>query len=183
MAALGRKLSRSSDANTGRAAKLLAASFVRMRYGAEIHDALLAGQEGQLLGPLKTKDGFEVLRHEGKVPARVKPFDTVKDQIRSDLERGKKSAAEEQFTHSLKEKAAPKIQKSELLLQTEKLAQTPGSPAAPGMGPPGAGPVPTPPPPSRSTWQTLPKRESGSHSPPPPSSVPPSSVPPAPGPR
>jgi len=143
MGALARQLSKSFDAAIGGAAKNLAANFVKMRYGKEVYDVLADAKEGQLLGPVKTRDGFEVVRFDGKLPAGPKPLESVKDQIKSDLERRAKSTSADKFISSLKEKAAPDIQKSDFLIQAEKLVPPMG---APGMGPRGGAPQPLSPP-------------------------------------
>lgn len=143
--ALARQLSKSPDAASGGAMKKMPASYVQMRYGKEVYAALAAGQDGQLLGPVQTKDGFEVIRHEGRLAAMVKPLDAIKDQIKGELERRAKSAAVEKFISSLKEKAAPEIQKSEFLIQAEKLVPAMNPPGLGGMGPRGGAPRPMPP--------------------------------------
>jgi len=130
--ALARQLSKSFDAALGGVAQNLAVPFVKMRYSREVYDALAEAREGQVLGPIKTREGFEIARLDGKQPAMVKPLDAVKEQIKADLERRSRSTVVEKFIQALKAKAAPEIHKSEFLIQAEQLA--------PPMGPAGLGP-------------------------------------------
>jgi len=94
---------------------------VRQRYGQEVLDALLQSSEGQIIGPIKNKDGkYEVMRHEGKRAARVLELDKVKDQIKMTLESQEKKDAVEKLIKKLRENAKDKYKLNGIFEETEK---------------------------------------------------------------
>ena len=121
--ALARKLSIYGDAKKGGVAKKYMYQTVKRRFGNEFFEALTAAGEGELIGPVKTKDNaYEVARCEGKTKPKILPFEKVKGQIKAKLERTEKSNAFKSLLDTLKEKAADKIVRSPQITQPEKPA-------------------------------------------------------------
>ncbi|MBN1763663.1 MAG: peptidyl-prolyl cis-trans isomerase [Sedimentisphaerales bacterium] len=99
--------------------------------GAESVPAVMDAQEGALLGPLKTKNGFSVIKIEEVTEAFTQPFDEVKDRILGVLNTQKGNEYLAKYFEELKEKV--KIVKSPELEELE--SQGPAEGPRPG-GPP-----------------------------------------------
>ncbi|HBG28893.1 MAG: hypothetical protein A2Y10_16700 [Planctomycetes bacterium GWF2_41_51] len=113
---LAKTESTASDAKSGGRAAKVREDSIRAKYGQELLDALLNASEGQLIGPIKNKEGkYEIVRHEGKRAARVMEFDKVKDQIKSTLENQAKKNAVENLIAGLQEKAKNRYNKADFL--------------------------------------------------------------------
>lgn len=118
---LAKTISVASDAKKGGKAAKFREETVRQRYGQEVLDALLQSSEGQIIGPIKNKDGkYEVMRHEGKRAARVLELDKVKDQIKITLESQEKKDAVEKLIKKLRENAKDKYKLNGIFEETEK---------------------------------------------------------------
>ena len=109
MSKLAKELSKASDAAQNGAVRKMPEQRLQYQYGQDFIKALSTASEGQVIGPIATKDGFEVVRHEGKLAAKVKSFDEVKPAIKSQLEQKEKMAASENMLKQLKEKNKDKI--------------------------------------------------------------------------
>lgn len=118
---LAKELSIANDAQKGGKAGKFREDTVRSRIGQEFLDAMLKASEGDIVGPVKNKDGkYEVARHEGKRAARLIEFDKVKDQIKSSLEGEAKKNAVEKLLNDLKENAANRYKKTGIFSEAEK---------------------------------------------------------------
>ncbi|MCX5632919.1 MAG: peptidyl-prolyl cis-trans isomerase [Phycisphaerae bacterium] len=113
---LARELSTASDAQKGGKANKFQENTVKSRFGDEFLAALLNATEGQLIGPIKDKDGnYEIARHEGKRASKVKDFEKVQQVIKTNLENQAKEKAVKDLINSLKEKAKQKYKKTGIL--------------------------------------------------------------------
>lgn len=68
----------------------------------EIEQAMAALTVGQVSGPVKTGDGYDVLRMDEIIPARQLDFDQVKESIKKQLDSEKKSVAFQQWLKDAK---------------------------------------------------------------------------------
>jgi hypothetical protein len=117
---LAKTLSIASDAKKGGKAAKFREETVRQRYGQEVFDAFGNSTEGQIIGPIKNKDGkYEIIRHEGKRAAKVIEFDKVKDQIKSTLEGQEKKNAVENLIKKLRQDAKDKIKMNGVFGETK----------------------------------------------------------------
>lgn len=113
---LARELSTASDAQKGGKANKFQENTVKSRFGDEFLAALLNVTEGQLIGPIKDKDGnYEIARHEGKRASKAKDFEKVRQVIKTNLENQAKEKAVKDLINSLKEKAKQKYKKTGIL--------------------------------------------------------------------
>jgi len=113
---LAKELSTAPDAQKGGKANKFQENTIKSRFGDEFLAALLNATEGQLIGPIKNKDGkYEVARHEGKRASRVKDFEKVQQIIKTNLENQAKEKAVKDLISSLKEKAKQKYKKTGIL--------------------------------------------------------------------
>jgi parvulin-like peptidyl-prolyl isomerase len=112
---LAKELSIAPDGKNGGSVKKTPQMMIERQYGKEFADALANGSEGMILGPIKVQDGFEVVRHEGKLAAKVKPLEEVAPNIKRNLEQKGKMEATEKFRETLKKDSAAKSYTSPLL--------------------------------------------------------------------
>lgn len=112
---LAKELSIAPDGKNGGAVKKTPQTAIERQYGKEFSAALAAGSEGMIIGPVKVQDGFEIARHEGKLAAKVKPFDEVSPMVKRNLEQKGKMEATEKFRETLKKDSAAKSYTSPLL--------------------------------------------------------------------
>jgi parvulin-like peptidyl-prolyl isomerase len=112
---LAKELSMAPDAKNGGAVKKAPQMMLERQYGKEFADALANGSEGMVIGPIKSQDGFEVVRHEGKLASKAKPFEEVAPMIKRNLEQKGKTEATEKFRETLKKDSAAKSYTSPLL--------------------------------------------------------------------
>ncbi len=118
---LAKTLSVANDAKKGGKAAKFREETVRQRYGEECFNALSNASEGNIVGPVKNKDGkFEIFRHEGKRAAKVIEFDKAKDQIKASLESQEKKNAVENLIKKLREDAKDKCGLNGIFGETEK---------------------------------------------------------------
>ena len=118
--------STADDAKEGEKVQKLMENLVGARYSQKFLDALLAASEGDIIGPVKRKDGsYEIARHERTFPAGAKPFEQVQKIIKAKLTRDVQGKTLDDLIASLKEKAQSRIVKSKQLLEAEKAAEEP----------------------------------------------------------
>lgn len=119
--ALARDLSIYDDAEKGGVVEKCPYNTVKRRFGMRFFEVLLAAKKGELIGPIKVNNNaYEVVRHERKIRPKPLPFEEVKDQIRSELERTEGINAFMYLLDSLMEEATNKIVRSSRITQTEK---------------------------------------------------------------
>jgi peptidyl-prolyl cis-trans isomerase C len=103
---LAREQSTASDAQKGGKANKFQRNTVKTRFGDDFLNALLNATEGQIIGPVKNKDGkYEIARHEGKRAPKTKDFEKVKQTIRANLENQARKKAMEDLLNGLRENA------------------------------------------------------------------------------
>jgi peptidyl-prolyl cis-trans isomerase C len=103
---LAKELSKATDAQKGGKANKFQENTVKSRFGEVFLNALLGATEGQVIGPVKNKDGkYEIARHEGKRAAKIKDFDKVEQTIKTNLENQARKKAVEDLMNGLREKA------------------------------------------------------------------------------
>ena len=122
---LAKELSAASDAQKGGKANKYQERTVESRFGKDFLDALLGATEGQIIGPIKNKDGkYEVARQEGKRSPQTKSFEKVQRTIRANLEDRAGRKTVEELLNGLREKAKRRYTKTGILSkednQTEK---------------------------------------------------------------
>jgi hypothetical protein len=107
---LAKELSVYYDSQRGGKVEGLIERAVKTGYGAEFLKALEAASEGELVGPIKTSNDFyEVAKLEGKLEARIKPLEYVKDKLRTTLTYRFQSQNIEEQLKALKEKTKTEI--------------------------------------------------------------------------
>ncbi|HEX2572853.1 MAG TPA: peptidyl-prolyl cis-trans isomerase [Polyangia bacterium] len=93
---------------------------------------------GDVSAPIKTSQGWNVLKLTGRRKALVRTFDEVKGQIKSRLFRDRRQAAMDAFIRDLRGKAQVEVHEDRLAkVQIE--AAGPGQFEGPGVPPPGPG--------------------------------------------
>jgi len=103
---LAKELSKATDAQKGGKANKFQENTVKSRFGEVFLNALLGATEGQVIRPVKNKDGkYEIARHEGKRAAKIKDFDKVEQTIKTNLENQARKKAVEDLMNGLREKA------------------------------------------------------------------------------
>jgi parvulin-like peptidyl-prolyl isomerase len=120
---LAKKLSVGSDAVLGGAVKEQSYMQNKRLYGEEFLEKLKAAKEGEFVGPIMMagrKGGYEVARKDGETKPTPLPFEDVKEQLKSRLERTGKQEAYRSLLDSLMKEATDKIVKSPRLIQAEK---------------------------------------------------------------
>ncbi|MFC1738971.1 peptidyl-prolyl cis-trans isomerase [Planctomycetota bacterium] len=115
---------------------------IETRIGKDFFDALDAAKKGDIIGPIKVKEGFEIARFEGEDEPKLLPFD---DRLKSKLinkiskQGQRRSKIVNETRANLMAKAADRIVKSPLLLEMEKAREQAGKPP---LRPPVRTPVP-----------------------------------------
>lgn len=131
VSALAKELSIHRDAKNGGIIKKHPYERVKRAFGDEFFEALVAANEGQLIGPIKVSDGYEIARQENKTEPGILTFEEAKDRISMRLLYEERNNAFKSLLDSLKQKAADKIVKSPRLIQAEKPPEEkPGPPSA-----------------------------------------------------
>jgi peptidyl-prolyl cis-trans isomerase C len=148
---LAKELSISTDAGRGGVVDKRRYMVVKKFSGTKFLEAIKAAKEGELIGPIEVeKDGgyeYEVARKKSEIKPTPRPFEEVKDRIKSQLERTEKQKAFRSIVDSLKKEAADKIVKSPRLIEAEKVGT--GQPKKVKPPPPKPEPEPTKPTPSK----------------------------------
>jgi len=120
---LAKELSIYRDAGRGGVVKRHRYSVVKRRFGDEFFETITAAEAGKLVGPVKSQeDSYEVARLENKTEPKIMPFEKVKEQIRSGLQRTERENAFRTLLDSLKEASADRIVKSPRIIQKDKSA-------------------------------------------------------------
>jgi hypothetical protein len=119
---LARQRSIHSDAGRGGMVKRHMYMAVEKRFGQKFLDALKTAKKGELIGPVKVEqdDGYEVALKQDETKPIPRPFDKVKDRIKSRLEREEKDKALTSLLDSLTKAAADKVVKSPRLIEAER---------------------------------------------------------------
>jgi parvulin-like peptidyl-prolyl isomerase len=119
---LAKELSVEKDAQKGGRAEKYQEKTVLSRFGQDFLDALLKASEGQIIGPIKNKEGkYEIARHEGKRAARIIEFDKVKDRLKETFEGQAKKKAVDDLLNNLKGNAKGRYKKTDI--QSENIPQ------------------------------------------------------------
>lgn len=96
-------------------------------------EAAAARKAGQVIGPVKTAQGFHVMRFVKKIPPEEKAYDQVKDALKARLQAMKRQESYSTFIKGLRE--AAKVQTNEEFISGPKQPAPPAAPQ-PGQGGP-----------------------------------------------
>lgn len=90
-------------------------TFGRGRMSAEFDSAAFAAPEGQIIGPVKTQFGYDIIRVDQHLQAALKPLDTeLRNSIRAGVFRNKEGIQANKFVDSLKAAAQYVFNEEEL---------------------------------------------------------------------
>ena len=107
---LAQELSVYHDSRRGGKIENLIERAIETGYGPQFLTALQEASKGDVIGPIKVRNDFyEVARLEGKRPARIKPLEDVKEQLRKTLLNRFQSRNIEERLSALKKKANAEI--------------------------------------------------------------------------
>ena len=113
---LARELSIHRNASRGGAAPKYPIVNIKIYWGEEFFKALQAAEEGQIIGPIKNKEGnYEVARHEGRRAAVVKSFDESKEWIKNKVLALEASTLRRELSKSLVQEAKGRVKKSHII--------------------------------------------------------------------
>jgi hypothetical protein len=121
---LAKKLSIASDGRRGGTVQRITYERIKNSYSTKFFEAITAARINELIGPIELEQnrGYEVARKDSDTKPKPKPFEEVKDSIKSRLQRTEKQKVVQDLVDSLKEKAAEEIVKSPRLIEAEKAA-------------------------------------------------------------
>jgi hypothetical protein len=119
---LAKTLSVASDAVLGGAVEKRSYGQIRQLFSEEFLGKLREAKQGEFIGPLVAgrKGHYEVARKDGETKPVPRPFEEVKEKLKSQLERTGKQEAYRSLLDSLMKEATDKIVKSPRLIQAEK---------------------------------------------------------------
>ncbi len=78
--------------------------FSRGRMVKEFEDAVFGHKPGEIVGPVKSQFGYHIIKVEGFRPARVRPLDEVREQVRFKLLEGRAAGEAESRARALAER-------------------------------------------------------------------------------
>ena len=78
--------------------------FGRGRMVKEFEDAVFGHKPGEIVGPVRSQFGYHIIKVEGFRPARVRPLEEVKEQVRFKLLEGRAAAEAEARARALAER-------------------------------------------------------------------------------
>ncbi len=113
--------------------------FERRDYAEVIAQRAFAMEPGEISEPFEAPDGWVILKVEGHQEAGLRPFDEVRDEVRSRIVRAKLPSARRDWTAEARANAAVQIADAQLRETTLSLLED-----APPPDPPSLMPVPPP---------------------------------------
>lgn len=119
---LARELSIHRDAKNGGKQRNKRTRVIKRFFGPKILEFLLEASKGDMIGPVKVDDGYEIVRHDGKKPVRIKSFEETKDWIKDRVMRQAGTKAVEDLIASLNAQAADRI------VRSPKISKSPETP-------------------------------------------------------
>ncbi|MFC1739026.1 peptidyl-prolyl cis-trans isomerase [Planctomycetota bacterium] len=128
---LAKILSIANDAKSGGKIWGIPYSSVQKSFGKNFFDALVGSEAGKLIGPVKSKGGYEIALLEDKTEPGPVPFEKAKSVLRSRLERQKLQETLKKTLEQLKEDAADRIFEYPLLSILKKTTKGQGEPNPP----------------------------------------------------
>ena len=72
--------------------------------------AIYAAEPGQLVGPMRVRDGFSIFRVQGRNPGRVEPYEQVQRRARALLRRERENAAFTSFIKDLRQRYQSRVE-------------------------------------------------------------------------
>ena len=114
------KLSIYRDADRGGEVKGARDYLIKRHFGGSFLSAIHAGEENDLIGPIKVKDGYEIARIDKRVEKTVLDFEQAERYIRPRLEREKKKRAFTELLDKLKKQSAGRITRSSRFFPAEE---------------------------------------------------------------
>ena len=79
--------------------------------------AIYAAEPGQLVGPLRVRDGFSIFRVQGRNPGRVEPYEQVQRRARALLRRERENATFTRFVKNLRQRYQSRVEIDERALR------------------------------------------------------------------
>jgi len=79
--------------------------------------AIYAAEPGQLVGPIRVRDGYSVFRVQGRNPGRVEPYEQVQRRARALLRRERENAAFTRFVKDLRQRYQSRVEIDERALE------------------------------------------------------------------
>jgi hypothetical protein len=117
---LAKELSTASDAKRGGKADKYRQSTIQSRFGDDFLNALLGAAEGQVIGPVKNKNGkYEIARCEGQKTPKLKDFEKVSQQIKTNLEAHAGKNVVKDLIDSLRNNAKHRFKKAGILSEKD----------------------------------------------------------------
>ena len=80
--------------------------------------AIYAAEPGQLVGPIRVRDGYSIFRVQGRNPGRVEPYEQVQRRARALLRRERENAAFTSFVQDLRQRYQSRVEIDEQALRT-----------------------------------------------------------------
>ena len=79
--------------------------------------AIYAAEPGQLVGPIRVRDGYSIFRVQGRNPGRVEPYEQVQRRARALLRRERENAAFTSFVQDLRQRYQSRVEIDEQALK------------------------------------------------------------------
>ena len=79
--------------------------------------AIYAAEPGQLVGPIRVRDGYSIFRAQGRNPGRVEPYEQVQRRARALLRRERENAAFTRFVQDLRQRYQTRVEIDERALK------------------------------------------------------------------
>lgn len=79
--------------------------------------AIYAAEPGQLVGPIRVRDGYSIFRVQGRNPGRVEPYEQVQRRARALLRRERENAAFTSFVQDLRQRYQSRVEIDERALK------------------------------------------------------------------
>ena len=79
--------------------------------------AIYAAEPGQLVGPIRVRDGYSIFRVQGRNPGRVEPYEQVQRQAHALLRRERENAAFTSFVQDLRQRYQSRVEINERALK------------------------------------------------------------------
>ena len=79
--------------------------------------AIYAAEPGQLVGPIRVRDGYSIFRVQGRNPGRVEPYEQVQRRARALLRRERENAAFTSFVKDLRQRYQSRVEIDERALK------------------------------------------------------------------
>ena len=79
--------------------------------------AIYAAEPGQLVGPIRVRDGYSIFRVQGRNPGRVEPYEQVQPRAHALLRRERENAAFTSLVQDLRQRYQSRVEIDEQALK------------------------------------------------------------------